>query len=109
MEEESEEAETVFIDNLKECEESNYKYICNVEEIPPSKQGWKEVGLVKEGHALTIRIRWTKTDYDEERDGSEYFNIDEADLVEFPGYVYHCHFLNHEDHEMMRPIMVQHS
>jgi FtsP/CotA-like multicopper oxidase with cupredoxin domain len=25
------------------------------------------------------------------------------DPVEGPGYVWHCHIIEHEDHEMMRP------
>jgi hypothetical protein len=27
--------------------------------------------------------------------------------MEFPGFVYHCHILKHEDNEMMRPFMLQ--
>jgi hypothetical protein len=27
-------------------------------------------------------------------------------MIEFPGFVYHCHILPHEDNEMMRPIML---
>lgn len=27
--------------------------------------------------------------------------------MEFPGFVYHCHILPHEDNEMMRPVMLQ--
>ena len=27
--------------------------------------------------------------------------------MEFPGFVYHCHILPHEDNEMMRPYMLQ--
>jgi hypothetical protein len=26
--------------------------------------------------------------------------------MEFPGFVYHCHILPHEDNEMMRPYML---
>jgi hypothetical protein len=27
--------------------------------------------------------------------------------MEFPGFVYHCHILPHEDNEMMRPYMLR--
>lgn len=56
---------------------------------------------------LVLRIRWTKTDYNKERDGTNYFDVPEKHLIEFPGFVYHCHFMNHEDKVMMRPFMMQ--
>ena len=36
-----------------------------------------------------------------------YFPFSENHLIEFPGYVAHCHILSHEDREMMRPFMMQ--
>ena len=69
-------------------------------------RGWKEVGLVKPGHVLVFRMRWTKVDYDEKVDGKNYFHAPEHHLLEYPGYVYHCHFLHHEDNMLMRPIML---
>ena len=59
------------------------------------------------GYVTIVRIRWTKTAYDAAVDGNNYFHVDEKQLIEFPGYVYHCHFLTHQDHEMMRPIMMR--
>ena len=56
--------------------------------------------------ALVARIRWTKTDFQNDTNEA-YFHKDEKNLIEFPGFVYHCHFLPHEDHEMMRPIMME--
>ena len=70
------------------------------------EKGWKEVTLVKPHTASVVRIRWTKTKFQNETN-EEYFDIPEEDIIEFPGYVYHCHFLNHEDYEMMRPFMMQ--
>ena len=55
---------------------------------------------------LQIRIRWARTDY-EEGSNEAFFTEKERNLIEFPGYVYHCHFLPHEDNEMMRPFMVR--
>jgi hypothetical protein len=49
------------------------------------------------------------TEYDEKVQAYPYFNIPEDQLMEFPGFVYHCHLLPHEDNEMMRPIMLQSS
>ena len=55
---------------------------------------------------MQIRIRWARTDY-VEGSNEAFFSEKERNLIEFPGYVYHCHFLPHEDNEMMRPIMLQ--
>lgn len=47
---------------------------------------------------VQIRIRWASTDYDPAVRAYPFFNVDEDELIEFPGYVYHCHFIGHEDH-----------
>ena len=88
---------------------SGYKYLCNnaTKEFPIYSRGWKDVGYVRTHHVLNMRIRWTKTAYDEKVDGTNYFDVPEKNLLEFPGFIYHCHFLNHEDNLMMRPIMIQ--
>ena len=36
-----------------------------------------------------------------------YFHIPEDQLIEYPGFVYHCHFLTHEDDELMRNFMME--
>jgi hypothetical protein len=56
---------------------------------------------------FVLRVRWASTTYDPLIRPYPYFAIPEEHLVEFPGYVYHCHILPHEDNEMMRPIMLQ--
>jgi hypothetical protein len=47
------------------------------------------------------------TEYNEKFRSYPYFKIPEDQLMEFPGFVYHCHILPHEDNEMMRPYMLQ--
>ena len=88
---------------------SGYKYLCSnvTKEFPIYSRGWKEVGYIRTYHVLNIRIRWTKTAYDKEIDGRDYFDVPEEQLLEFPGFIYHCHFLHHEDNVMMRPIMME--
>lgn len=71
-----------------------------------AKRGWKEVSFVPAHHARAVRIRWKRTDYDEELHGTKYFHVPEKHLIEFPGFVYHCHYLPHEDNEMMRPFIM---
>ena len=60
------------------------------------EQGWKDTTLVYSGDVSTIRIRFTK------QDGSPF----PFDATTGPGYVWHCHLLEHEDNEMMRPYVV---
>lgn len=36
-----------------------------------------------------------------------YFNDEEELMMEFPGTVYHCHMLIHEEKMMMRPISLR--
>jgi spore coat protein A len=55
---------------------------------PPAanEAGWKDTAVVLPGEMLTILVRF---------DG-------------YPGkYVYHCHMLEHEDNDMMRPFVVE--
>ena len=88
------------------CQTSQYRYICsypNADNIPKWYQGWKEVGIIPSGQIIVFRIRWTSTDYPfNGAADSPYFRLPEDELIEYPGYVYHCHFLNHEDSGLMR-------
>jgi len=62
----------------------------------PSEQAWKDTITVGSGEAVTIRLRWTQ------QDGTPF----PFDATAGPGYVWHCHLLEHEDNEMMRPYIV---
>ena len=48
------------------------------------------------GEVVTIRVRFAQ------QDGSSF----PFDATAGPGYVWHCHLLEHEDNEMMRPYKV---
>ena len=78
-------------------------------DIPIYTRGWKDTGSIHKARVIVFRIRWTKTDYDSERDGTNYFDVPEKHLIEFPGFVYHCHQLTHEDKLMMKSFMMQSS
>ena len=58
---------------------------------------------------MQVRTRWTSTEYNTPYmpDPYPYFHIPEDEIIQFPGYVYHCHFLQHEDNELMRSILMQ--
>ena len=61
-----------------------------------SEQGWKDTASVASGEVLTIRVRWA------EQTGNAF----PFDATAGPGYVWHCHILEHEDNQMMRPYIV---
>jgi FtsP/CotA-like multicopper oxidase with cupredoxin domain len=62
----------------------------------PTEQAWKDTVIVNNGEIVTIRLRWT------EQNGNPFpFNATAG-----PAYVWHCHLLEHEDNEMMRPYIV---
>lgn len=66
--------------------------------LPPqlNEQGWKDTVQMNPGEVTTIKVRFAA------QGGKPYpFNATEG-----PGYVWHCHILDHEDNEMMRPYKV---
>jgi spore coat protein A, manganese oxidase len=63
---------------------------------PLNEKGWKDTIQMNAGEVTTIRVRFTS------QDGSPY----PFDPSLGPGYVWHCHMLEHEDNEMMRPFKV---
>ena len=89
---------------------SVYKYA--ISEGGPSPKvfysRWKDTAYVEAFKVLQYRIRWTKSNFTaEDAAAGRYFHVPADQLREYPGFVYHCHILPHEDNEMMRPIMLQ--
>jgi spore coat protein A, manganese oxidase len=66
--------------------------------IKPAKfeESWKDTIQADAGSVTVIRVRFAT------QDGSNY-NFDPTIA---PGYVWHCHILEHEDNEMMRPLVI---
>jgi len=63
----------------------------------PHEQGWKDTIEVDPHQVTTVRMRFAPMD------GSRNYPFDAS---AGPGYVWHCHILEHEDNEMMRPFKV---
>jgi FtsP/CotA-like multicopper oxidase with cupredoxin domain len=63
---------------------------------PPNERGWQDTVQMFPGEVTIIRIRWLQ------QDGRPY----PFDASQGPGYVWHCHIVDHEDNEMMRPYEV---
>ncbi|CAI5512052.1 unnamed protein product [Closterium sp. Naga37s-1] len=60
------------------------------------EHGWKDTTVLQRDEVLTLWTGWFS------QDGSPFpFNPTRG-----PGYVWHCHILEHEDNDMMRPLIV---
>jgi FtsP/CotA-like multicopper oxidase with cupredoxin domain len=64
---------------------------------PPYEQGWKDTVKMLPGQVSVFRIKFSPNNGD-----AEY----PFDATVGPGYVWHCHIIDHEDNEMMRPYFV---
>jgi FtsP/CotA-like multicopper oxidase with cupredoxin domain len=87
--------------------------------IPPSpyELGWKDTVIALPKQVTTIVVRWKQQDgtsfvagagFDPTAvgnpvDGVVLANGEDAGGEGGPGYVWHCHIIDHEDNEMMRP------
>jgi FtsP/CotA-like multicopper oxidase with cupredoxin domain len=68
----------------------------------PSEAGWKDVAKVFPGYVNRYAIRWAPqaTAVNGVQPGQNQFSFDPT---VGPAYMTHCHILDHEDNEMMRP------
>ncbi len=62
-----------------------------------NEQGWKDTVRMNTGEVTIVKARFAPTD------GSKNYPFDAR--ID-PGYVWHCHIVDHEDNEMMRPYEV---
>ncbi|GAA0166106.1 oxidase [Lithospermum erythrorhizon] len=101
--------ELVNLDEFKQCMmKLNDAVKCNMNkypakgkraEVPAHEKGWKNVFKMMPGHVTKIFVRFSFI----HSNGSYPF-----DATAEPGYVYHCHILDHEDNAMMRPLKFIH-
>jgi FtsP/CotA-like multicopper oxidase with cupredoxin domain len=67
----------------------------------PQEAGWKDTVIMYPGQVTRILVRWAPTDLPANTPvASAYFPFDPNGGH---GYVWHCHIIDHEDNEMMRP------
>jgi spore coat protein A, manganese oxidase len=59
-----------------------------------NERGWKDTVRMSPGEVTTILVRFAPID------GTSDYGFDPTHE---PGYVWHCHIVDHEDNEMMRP------
>jgi len=72
--------------------------------VPPdtNEAGWKDTFKILPGMVNRVLVRWapTETALNAVAPGQNKFQFDPT---VGPSYVWHCHILDHEDNEMMRP------
>uniref|UniRef100_A0A1D1XHE5 Spore coat protein A n=1 Tax=Anthurium amnicola TaxID=1678845 RepID=A0A1D1XHE5_9ARAE len=66
--------------------------------VPRHERGWKNVFKVRPGHVTTLLVRFAPL-----RPSRVVYPFNASAE---PGYVYHCHILDHEDNVMMRPLRI---
>jgi len=71
----------------------------------PSDAGWKDTVKMFPGTITRLALRWAPQDLPVHAAiaGKNPFPFDPTDG---PGYVEHCHILDHEDNEFMRPLLI---
>ncbi|KAF4394286.1 hypothetical protein F8388_005920 [Cannabis sativa] len=101
-----EERELVDLDKFKSCmTKQNDAVKCQISkhargkisQVQAHESGWKNVYKMKPGVVTKILVRFS------------YIHSNASypfDATEEPGYVYHCHILDHEDNAMMRPLKI---
>jgi spore coat protein A, manganese oxidase len=68
----------------------------------PHESGWKDTVIMFPGQVTRILVRWAPTDIAAiTAPTNANFNFDPRSGNQ--GYVWHCHIVDHEDNEMMRP------
>ena len=72
----------------------------------PNEAGWKDTVVMYPGEVTRIVMRWSPTELPLNTDASALSYAFDPNAGGI-GYVEHCHILDHEDNEMMRPLAVQ--
>ncbi len=72
----------------------------------PAERGWTDTVITYPGDVTTIIVRYAPQDV---RAGGARPGVNKFpfDPTAGPGYVWHCHIIDHEDNEMMRPQVIK--
>ena len=73
----------------------------------PKESGWKDTFLVPPGMVTRFIVRWAPTDLPVSAPAAARHYPFDPSGESMHGYVWHCHIIDHEDNEMMRPDLVQ--
>jgi spore coat protein A len=69
-----------------------------------NERGWKDTFIMYPGEVTTVVVRWAPTDLPTDTPPENLLFAFDPSMG--PGYVWHCHIIDHEDNEMMRPYAV---
>ncbi len=75
---------------------------------PPeaNEAGWKDTVVMRPGQVTRIAVRWAPIYLPVSTAAADlYYPFDPSGEFQH-GYVWHCHIIDHEDNEMMRPDIV---
>jgi spore coat protein A, manganese oxidase len=72
----------------------------------PNEAGWKDTVVMYPGQVTRIAVRWAPTDLPASTAPADAFYPFDPSGNGRHGYVWHCHIIDHEDNEMMRPTSV---
>src|SRR5207248_6859841 len=78
---------------------------CPVRLPDPLDSGWKDTIKTFPGEITRLAVRWTPQNLSVNQ-GRAGLNTFPFDPTSGPGYVEHCHILDHEDNEFMRPLLI---
>nr|BAJ85891.1 predicted protein [Hordeum vulgare subsp. vulgare]BAJ92738.1 predicted protein [Hordeum vulgare subsp. vulgare] len=73
--------------------------------VPRQERGWKNVFKVRPSTVATLLVRFKPLEESSATASGKSGGFP-FDVTAGPGYVYHCHILDHEDNEMMRPMKI---
>lgn len=68
--------------------------------------GWKDTIIVMPGQVTRIAVRWAPTDIPRASSAAKLFYPFDPNANGLFNYVWHCHIIDHEDNEMMRPDVI---
>jgi FtsP/CotA-like multicopper oxidase with cupredoxin domain len=85
---------------------TTHDFLTGPEEPPsPRESGWKDTFVAPPGKVTRVLIRFAPQ-YSKEANLVPGINPFPFDPTAGPGYVWHCHILDHEDNDMMRPMKI---
>ena len=111
-----------FVKNVQPYCQDDGKYDGTTGLARKEESGWKDTVIASCGHVTRVVVRFTPQDLPAAAHGkpinyagkNEFpFDPTDADPKHIgkggypggPGYVWHCHLIDHEDNEMMRPMI----
>jgi FtsP/CotA-like multicopper oxidase with cupredoxin domain len=78
-----------------------------VEPPLPNEAGWKDTVVVYPGEVTRLAVRWAPTELPVSAPAPAlHYPFDPSGDGGVFNYVWHCHIIDHEDNEMMRPDLV---